>query len=269
MDDDDDATDEHDTGAIDKTSPVVTTYEEPRRPWISGVPEELSAPTDVLAIEPLPEPAGELPPPGQEAESVAVEGAVPAESGAAGDVASFELADVGLSVPVAWVLLQAELARDADSGGQLLRLHVTPMGGGDLATRFDGEVSIMLRDPMVSGPEGRLARWDFDPDAVSAAWSKTGPDDVLSFSLPLEEPLTPDMPVALWVRLSPLDEAQEKILDHLTLRLDGSRRRSSPSHLEGGKWAVASPGQPALLNGPRPRITSAWRTAEAAPPATR
>lgn len=168
----------------------------------------------------------------------------------------------------AGLLLAADLTQQAD--GELLEVTVTPLTSGDEPTDFHGVASMMLRDPAVEGPDGRLARWDFDAEQVAQSWHASARGEVLRFALPLEEPLPSGQPIALWVRLEPeVDDEVEsnKILDHLTLRLEDTplpTGKKSGGKLSGGEWAVALPGQPALLERPQTEVSSAWRSTKAA-----
>lgn len=254
-----------DTEPLKPPAPVAQAALAPRGAlsWISGglpaAADELQASQTVQPLQPVSEPP-----------VLAPTSSEPVEPDPAGsnEPAGYLAESDGDALPVpTGVVLEADLSQEAD--GEVLGVTVTPLTADDRTTDFYGAASLMLRDPAVAGPEGRLARWDFDPDQVAQAWHESPRGDVLRFTLPLEEPLPSDQPIALWVRLQPGDDAADadsleptKILDHLRLRVEGAKGPQKVD-LSSGQWAVALPGKPALLENRKSEVTSAWRSTKA------
>lgn len=97
--------------------------------------------------------------------------------------------------------------------GQVIpSLHVAVMPRSEDGKRLDfrGTLEVMLLDPDAGPDSPSLARWEFTPAEVEAAWRDAELRETFDVLAGLPEELPFDQPLELWVRLLP--EAGGKIL---------------------------------------------------------
>ncbi len=133
--------------------------------------------------------------------------------------------------------------------GAGLMVIVEPLTHEGSAGAFAGQVSLMLLDPIAGDNEKEIARWNFTPEEVEAAW-RDASRRVLD--LPIAAPATVPIgrPLELWVRLLPIQRDQ-KILTHTGIEL------VDPTRLIG--VPVSGGGSSTLVGG---RVSSGWTAAD-------
>ena len=107
-----------------------------------------------------------------------------------------------------------------------LHVAVMPRGANGKPLNYHGTLEVMLLDPEAGPTAPSLARWEFSPEEVEAAWRD--PDlretfDVLA-GLPAELPR--DRPLELWIRLLP--EPGGKILTSTMLAPHDTEAANEP-----------------------------------------
>lgn len=70
-------------------------------------------------------------------------------------------------------LLTGGLDTDGHAGDEGVLVVVEPRDARGEPVKAGGEVSLMVVDPEKTGPEARIARWDFDSDEALALWRKS------------------------------------------------------------------------------------------------
>jgi hypothetical protein len=152
------------------------------------------------------------------------------------------------------VLLQGEVVSNDSGGGPRLVVDVVPLAESNEPTAYDGELSLMVLRPSLTGPPHSLARWDFTAADARAAAADAGDGCGMRFhvELPAEVPL--DGATELWVRLLPADGS--KVLADVPVDFRHAGRFSSrvASHAEG---------EPPIATDPMPSQDVGTRTAEA------
>lgn len=152
---------------------------------------------------------------------------------------------------------------------------VEPLTDGGAAGEFAGEVSLMLVDPIADEENWEIARWDYTPEEVEAAWRDTSRRVLdLPVALPASTPL--GRPLELWVRLIPL-ERDHKILSHTVIELadpvrlvgvpvtGGEARFSAPGSIASSGWSAADEFRPTDPRETEKR-SKTWQAATMLPP---
>lgn len=126
---------------------------------------------------------------------------------------------------------------------------VEPLTADGAAGYFIGEASLMLVDPLASDEEWELARWDYTPEEVEAAW-RDHSRRVLDLPLAVPAATPRGRPLELWVRMMAA-EGDRKILCSTAVTL------IEPVAMIG---AVVSGGQSST--DPDAQISSGWAAAD-------
>ncbi|MGI9456040.1 MAG: hypothetical protein ACR2NU_05725 [Aeoliella sp.] len=168
-----------------------------------------------------------------------------------------------------------ETIGDEPATGTGLMVIVEPLTAEGGAGAFIGELSLMLLDPIADEDNQEIARWDFTPEEVEAAWRDVS-RRVLD--LPIATPIAAPVgrPLELWVRLIPA-ERDRKILTHTGIELvdpvrligvpvSGGASSTVPGSRVSSGWTAADALRAQESNETRSRSAS-WEPAKMLPPA--
>ncbi|WP_425395267.1 hypothetical protein [Aeoliella sp.] len=164
-------------------------------------------------------------------------------------------------------------ATSGENGIGLMAI-VEPLTGTGANGYFAGEVSLMLIDPVAGEENWELARWDYTPEEVEAAWRDVS-RRVLDLPLAVPSSAPRGRHLELWVRLIPT-EGDRKILCSTTITLaeeiamlgvpvSGGESSTDPTALVTSGWQAADDlSTPAAQ--PKKKSPSTWQAATRLPP---
>lgn len=139
---------------------------------------------------------------------------------------------------------------------------------------FAGEVSLMLIDPVAGEENWELARWDYSPEEVEAAWRDVS-RRVMDLPLAVPSSVPRGRHLELWVRLIPT-EGDRKILCSTTITLadkiallgvpvSGGESSTDPTALVTSGWQAADDLSSPVTKKPQSNPNT-WQTATRVPP---
>lgn len=170
--------------------------------------------------------------------------------------------------------MSLEPATEGEQSAIGLMAIVEPLTAGGAAGYFAGEVSLMLVDPLASDEEWELARWDYTPEEVDAAW-RDHSRRVLDLPLAVPASTPRGRPLELWIRLKTL-EGERKILCSTAVTLadevallgvpvSGGESSTDPTLHSSSGWAAADQLK-ATAKTPESRAPAQWQAATTLPP---
>ncbi|HEX5471172.1 MAG TPA: hypothetical protein VFW73_04765 [Lacipirellulaceae bacterium] len=186
--------------------------------------------------------------------------------------------------PPSGVLLSGEVVANDNGGGPRIVIDVQPRESSGRDAPFDGHVSLMLVSVDTDGRQNKLARWDFGPQDVRAAFDAKGNGQTMRFHVELPADTKVGGNTELWVRLAA--NGGNKLLSHASVDLtrpgvfssntDMIRPRDQsvvaasyeqsaaepgevPAPLNEGKWATAAPDKPANLPVQTDDASGGWK----------
>ncbi|TWT88777.1 hypothetical protein Mal64_22650 [Pseudobythopirellula maris] len=142
-------------------------------------------------------------------------------------------------------------------------LLVRTVAPAESAAGFDGEASLMLRDPSATRGDGKIARWDYSPQEVATLLGQdSAAGEPIEFRLVLPERSPTGVPLTLWVRF--VDSAGHKTISRTTIELEAQAGPDAALRLVESTPAAdpPSPVEPASFEAPADAMIE-WRSANA------